>query len=169
MDRNEFESIAPGIREHIVRMTSRLAPEHTGTGLPDDVAQDTLLRLWTLRERLDSYRSVEALASVIARNRTIDLLRSDKTSIHKSINGYDSPDSCPNPLEAIEQAESHRELMDIISSIPSAQQALIRMRHIEELEINEIAAITGSTEGAIRVALSRARTQIKKIFIQRNS
>ena len=57
--------------------------------------------------------------------------------------------------------------MEIIASLPSVQQAVIRMKHIEGLEVGEIARITGSTPGAIRVALSRARQSIKDIFMQR--
>lgn len=56
--------------------------------------------------------------------------------------------------------------MEIIASLPSVQQNVIRMRHIEGLEIEEIARITGSTPGSIRVALSRARQNIKEIFMQ---
>ena len=165
MDRKEFEAIAPSIRESIIRMTRRLAPDNTDTGFPDDVAQDTLLKLWTQRDRLDSYRSIEALAMTIARNRAIDLLRSEKSGYHVSLDDYDSPDCGPSPDEA---TEAENRLTHIMASLPSAQQALIRMRHIEEMDIDDIANVTGSTPGAIRVALSRARNHIKELFLQQD-
>ena len=168
MDRKEFEAIAPAIRESVVRMARRLAPDNAGTGFPDDVAQDTLLRLWSLRERLDSYRSVEALALTIARNRAIDLLRSEKGGCHVSIDDYDSPDISPGPDESLEATEAEEKLSRIMSSLPSAQQAIIRMRHIEDMEIDDIAKVTGSTSGDIRVALSRARNHIKELFLQQD-
>lgn len=60
-------------------------------------------------------------------------------------------------------------MFGIIASLPSVQQTVIRMRHIEGLEIADIAKITGSTPGSIRVALSRARQSIKEIFMQHQS
>lgn len=168
MDRKEFEAIAPSIRESIIRMTRRLAPDNTDTGFPDDVAQDTLLKLWTQRDRLDSYRSIEALAMTIARNRAIDLLRSEKSGYHVSLDDYDSPDCGPSPDESLEATEAENRLTHIMASRPSAQQALIRMRHIEEMDIDDIANVTGSTPGAIRVALSRARNHIKELFLQQD-
>jgi len=166
MDRKEFESIAPSLRKKIVRMVTRLAPAGESSGLADDVAQDTLLRLWTRRDSIDSYRSIEAIAMVMARNRTIDLLRREHSGTYVNLDqGYDSPDSSPDPHETMETDEADSRLRSILTSLPSAQQALIRMRHIEEMEIDEIAAITGSSPGAIRVMLSRTRRHIKSLFL----
>ena len=167
MDRKEFESIAPSLRESIVRMVGRLVPTGESSGLADDVAQDTLLRLWTRRDTIDSYRSIEALAMVMARNRTIDLLRREHTGKYVSLDEspYDSPDTAPDPHENLETDEAGTRLHSIIASLPSAQQALIRMRHVEEMEIDEIAAVTGSSPEAIRVMLSRARRHIKDLFL----
>lgn len=165
MERKEFETIVPSLREDIVRMVGRLVPSGEMSWLADDVAQDTLLRLWSRRDSLDSYRSLQALAMVMARNRTIDLLRRDHTASHVSIDGYDSPDTAPDPHESMETDEADSRLRDIMTSLPSAQQALIRMRHVEEMDIDEIAAVTGSTPGAIRVMLSRTRRHIKDLFL----
>ena len=72
-----------------------------------------------------------------------------------------------SPEESLIDSEETAGVMEIIASLPSVQQAVIRMKHIEGLEVGEIARITGSTPGAIRVALSRARQSIKDIFMQR--
>ncbi len=61
--------------------------------------------------------------------------------------------------------EADARLRSIMESLPSAQQALIRMRHVEEMEIDEIASVTGSSPGAIRVMLSRTRRHIKDLFL----
>lgn len=167
MDRKEFESIAPELRHSIVTMVRRIAGT-TDPDLPDDVAQDTLLRLWTLRDNLDSYRSIHALAMVMARNRAIDLLRSGHPDRHLPLEGYDSPDNAFDPHQALEYSEAGHRLSDIFASLPSAQQAIIKMRHIDGMEINEIAAVTGSSSGAIRTMLSRARNHIKELFLQQN-
>ncbi|MDE6358864.1 MAG: sigma-70 region 4 domain-containing protein, partial [Duncaniella sp.] len=57
------------------------------------------------------------------------------------------------------------EVMDsVMRGLTAAQRALIRMRHEEGLEIAQIAAAIGSTEGAVRVALSRLRRHIMELF-----
>lgn len=40
------------------------------------------------------------------------------------------------------------------------------MRHVDGMEISEIAAVTGSTPNAIRVTLSRARQNVKELYLK---
>ena len=166
MEHKEFETIVPSLRDRIVSLVGRMVPSGAGADMAEDVAQDTLLRLWARRDTLDSYRSIEALAMVMARNRMLDLLRAAQTGRLTSIDGIDAPDTHPNPHESLEADEAESRMRDILRSLPSAQQALIRMRHTEGMEIDEIAALTGSSPGAIRTALSRARRHIKDLFLQ---
>lgn len=42
----------------------------------------------------------------------------------------------------------------------------MRLRHMEGMEINDIAKLTGSKETAVRKALSRARHAIKNQFLK---
>lgn len=165
MNRNEFERMAPALRKRIVSMVLGMSAD-ADPSLADDVAQDTLLKLWTLRDRLDEYRSVDSLALVIARHRAIDLLR-ETTGVTVGLEEVNETASVtPSPEETVIRSESAGSLLDIIDPLPSVQQTVIRMRHIEGLEIADIALITGSTPGSIRVALSRARQNIKEIFMQ---
>ena len=52
----------------------------------------------------------------------------------------------------------------IIGSLPDSQATLIRLRHIEGYDNATIAAMLGSTEAAVRTALSRARRRVAEIF-----
>lgn len=155
------------IRERIVSMVVRLLPPDADQALPDDVAQDTLLRLWTMRERLDAYSSVEALAMVIARNRAIDLLRETGMTTRLDTPGVERPDTALLPDAAMEMADTTAEIDSILATLPSQQQAVMRMRHTEGMEIEEIAAAIGSTPGAIRTMLCRARQSVKQMFMNR--
>jgi len=58
--------------------------------------------------------------------------------------------------------------MRIIERLSGLQQAVLRMKQIEGLEIDEIAALTGSAPEAIRMNLSRARRKVKEIFFKNN-
>ena len=132
----------------------------------EDIAQEVALKLWAMRERLEEYRSVEALALVMARRLCLNHLRGANAATGSMDAGPrteatsgETPES-----ELISQEETERawRLMD---SLPDAQQAVLRMKHVEGMEVGEIARVTGSSPEAVRQSLSRARRNIMKHFI----
>ena len=60
--------------------------------------------------------------------------------------------------------ERYMQVMQIIDTLPTLQQTVMRLRHIEGMEMREIAALTGSSEVAVRKTLSRARQTIRERF-----
>ena len=166
MEQKDFEAMAPQLRQRIVGMVRKLSADSGDTDLADDVAQDTLLKLWSMRDRLDAYTSVEALAMVIARNRAIDLLKRVSALRSCDIADIDISDTAVSAADAIISTESENRAMSLLASLPSGQQAVLRMRHVDGMEISEIAAVTGSTTNAIRVTLSRARQNIKELYLK---
>lgn len=166
MEQKDFEAMAPQLRQRIVGMVRKLSADSGDTDLADDVAQDTLLKLWSMRDRLDAYTSVEALAMVIARNRAIDLLKRVSALRSCDIADIDISDTAVSAEDAIISTESENRAMSLLASLPSGQQAVLRMRHVDGMEISEIAVVTGSTTNAIRVTLSRARQNIKELYLK---
>lgn len=130
----------------------------------EDVVQDTLLKLWFLRDRLEDYRSVESLASVITRHLAISCIRSRRAGVVDIDELYDVKGDESTEMKIIRE-ESLKEIFDAISALPDLQQSILRMKHVEGFEVEEIAAITGSNHGAVRVNLSRARKRIKQQFM----
>ncbi len=166
MEQKDFEAMAPQLRQRIVGMVRKLSADSGDTDHADDVAQDTLLKLWSMRDRLDAYTSVDALAMVIARNRAIDLLKRVSALRSCDIADIDISDTTVSAEDAIISTESENRAMSLLASLPSGQQAVLRMRHVDGMEISEIAAVTGSTPNAIRVTLSRARQNIKELYLK---
>lgn len=133
----------------------------------EDVVQDALLKLWFLRDRLEQYRSVDALAIVITKHLCINRLRGiriEKVDLEQgiSIMGGENPE-----MKLVEE-ESMKEILEVISTLPDLQQAVLRMKHIEGFEVEEIARLTGSTPVAIRTNLSRARKKVREQFMIQN-
>ena len=52
--------------------------------------------------------------------------------------------------------------MQLVDKLPTMQQTIMRLRHMEGMEMCEIATLTGSNETAVRKALSRARQAIRQ-------
>ena len=94
----------------------------------EDAVQDVLLKLWFLRDRLDQYRSVDALAIVITKHLCINRLRGiriEKVDLEQgiSIGGGENPE-----MKLVEE-ENMQEILEVIGTLPDLQQSILRMKH----------------------------------------
>ncbi len=117
----------------------------------EDVVQDALLRLWQIRDTLQL--PIQAFAQVLVRNLSIDTIRRrhpqvDVTALASLAADVPSDD------------DRYHRVMQLVDHLPSMQQTLFRLRHIEQMSYADISAITGSSEAAVRKAISRARQSI---------
>ncbi|MBO4978400.1 MAG: RNA polymerase sigma factor [Muribaculaceae bacterium] len=157
-----FETMASRLRGRLVRQAAAI----TGSDAEgSDIAQDTLLTLWEHRATLHRYRSVDALAYVVCRRLAINALRRRRPQVSLEVFDAGATESIPSPEDLYISAETAGETHRILSLLPAPQAALVRMRHIDGYDNATIAALTGSTEGAVRTALSRARHRIAEIFL----
>ena len=161
MHRSEFESFVVSVRPLLIARASSVVGD---TDTAADIVQDCLLKLWSMRMSLDDYDSPEALAVTIVHRLALNTLRSKKTVLE--IRDDIMPDSQASPEQMAIDAESADQVHALLAMLPDAQQSLITMRHVEGLSNAEIAQIVGSTEGAVRTALSRARNHIAEIFLK---
>lgn len=122
----------------------------------EDTVQDVLLRLWQMVDELRM--PIDALALVLTRNLCIDKQRRR----HPTLTLTDQADEADSGND-----ERIERVMGIINRLPSAQQTILRLRHMEGMEMKEIAELTGSSEVAIRKTLSRARMAIKQQYTKR--
>lgn len=131
----------------------------------EDVVQEVFLKMWYIREELDRYESVEALAVQITKHLCLNRLRAfryrqEKLSDSAVITADD------NPYVALEQKDSVSQVMHIMELLPGLQQTILRMKHVDGFEVKEIAELTGSSPETVRVNLSRARKKVKELFLK---
>jgi RNA polymerase sigma-70 factor (ECF subfamily) len=69
-------------------------------------------------------------------------------------------------MPELERKNTEEILKKIISQLPALQQAIVRMKDIEEYEVEEIAEITGTKPDAVRTNLSRARKKVREEYIK---
>ena len=162
MEQKEFETLIRQIRPKLHTEALMLL---TDSDEAEDVTQEAVLKLWTIREQLEAYRSVEALAVVMVRRLALSRKRV-ATTIPLSDWQQTDTDSIDSPEDLLISQEEETKIIRMISTLPDAQQTVLRMKHIDGLETSEIARITGSSEEAIRQNLSRARKRILKMFMQ---
>lgn len=144
-------------QEEVVTMRARLmmtARRYLTNDEAEDTVQDVLLRLWQILPELHS--PMEPLAHILVRNYSVDRLRRKRPTLQLS----EASDATDSKTES-ERAER---IMAIISRLPAMQQTIFRLRHIEGMEMKDIAQLMGSTEAAVRKSLSRARQSIIRIY-----
>lgn len=155
MQNNEFEIFVQRSRNDMIATARRYG---VSLAEAEDIVQDALVRLYAMRHRLDEYRRVESLANVVVRNMTIDLLRKRNRYVEVALNADLQSE------EDIGSDERIKPLLRAIEELPSKQQLVLRMKHIEELEVEEIASLLGMNIEAVYQNLSRARRAILKQF-----
>lgn len=131
-----------------------------------DAVQDLLMGLWEKRSELAGVDNLNAFVFRSLRNKSLDMIRKRKDNNGDLDNSIYEANS---PYEQIEQQDMVGRVHFFINQLPELQRTIIRMRDVEEMEIQEIADITEITPNAVRVNLSRARQKIREQIIKENS
>ena len=153
MTQEEYKEEARRLRPRLLQTARRYLNENDA----EDTVQDVLLRLWQM---VDTLRMpIDALATVLVRNFCVDRLRRQKPSLALTAS-YEQADET-------ETDERIERVLAMIDTLPTLQQTILRLRHIEGMGMKEIAELTGSSEVAVRKTLSRARQTLKQQYEKR--
>lgn len=162
MELEAFKTTVVPLRTKLLHISLRLLDEPADA---EDVVQEVLLKLWQMRDQLDQYHSVEALAVTMTKNLTLDKIKlrkpqSDETELMRLDSGM------RNPEASLEQKDAVDCIRRLIEELPPLQQAIIRMKDIEGYELAEIATITGTQVESVRSNLSRARKRVREQYMK---
>ena len=151
MTTEEFKQEAQAIRPQLINQARRYLGD---TDEAEDVVQDALLRLWQMREQLSS--PLVRMAVVVTRNLAIDHLRRRRPAASLELVAAEEEPQVDPRTERI---------LAIVDTLPLLQQTVLRLRHMEDMEMADIAEITGSNEVAVRKTLSRARQAVREKYL----
>ena len=152
MTTEEFQQQAEELRIKLVRVAQK---DLGNTDEAEDIAQDAMVKLWLMREQLTL--PIAGMASIVTRNLCIDALRKK----HQTVDIAQLPDEA----DFSDDGEQIEQMLKVIDSLPSTQRTILRMRHLQGMEMREIALVLGSTEVAVRKTLSRARKVVRNRLI----
>lgn len=123
-----------------------------------DAVQELYLKLWNLRDRLETVQNPSAYGTLMLKNLCIDRIRRVRHSL--------PPDEAaalePPADKALEIREQLHDVQEVIGTLPQTQQKLLKLRVLEGLTYEEIAHRTGLSPLNIRVQVSLARKKIKQ-------
>ena len=162
MELETFKITVLPLREKLFNISRRMMEDRSDA---EDIVQETFLKLWQIREKLDSYNSVEALAIQVAKNLALDKLKQHRPE-GTDITQLSLDSGSRKPAEELEQQDTVARIRWLIGKLPSLQQTIIRMKDVEGYELAEIAEITGTQVEAVRVNLSRARKKIREQLVK---
>ena len=151
MTAEEFKQEAQTIRLQLVNQARRYLDDIDEA---EDVVQDALLRLWQMREQLSS--PLVRMAVVVTRNLAIDHLRRRRPAASLELVAAEEEPQVDERTERI---------LSIVDTLPPLQQTVLRLRHMEDMEMADIADLTGSNEVAVRKTLSRARQAVREKYL----
>jgi len=164
MELKEFEYIAQELRQRALSISK-------GYGLnaseSDDIAQDTLLKLWTLHSQIGGKKNAEALSVSITRHLCIDHFR-QKTQVSLLDIRPLVDEQKPNPHEQLESADNAEWLKRKLRSLPPKEYQIIHLRQTEQKTNAEIATLLGLEQASVATLLSRARKRLLQEIIKKN-
>lgn len=127
-----------------------------------DALQELMMRLWEKRDQLEVIANHQAFVLTSMRNLCLDMLR--KQTFTQEILA-EAEYSAPNPHQQTEQTDMMNHIGSMIDALPEMQRTILRMKDVEEMELEEIAQIMSMTENAVTVNLSRARKKLRDMII----
>lgn len=161
MDSKRFEKEILSLRHQLFNSSLRMLGNEQDA---EDAVQESLLKLWRVRNTLKSYDSPIAFAVTVTKNTCLDKIRLRKQT--QTIDEYFKLSDSDNPQLQLERQDTNKIIRMIIQTLPPLQQQIVLMKDIEEYETEEIAQITGTTIEAVRTNLSRARKKVREEYLK---
>ena len=132
----------------------------------EDIAQDVMLRLWSLHKQFTNTAHLKASAIITARHLCIDRWRTIHQ--HKEIDNAIPIADEDTLYDRLEYTELKQWLKEQIDHLPSTSATVLRMRQLEHREVGEIADILGIRPSSVSTLLSRARNELLNKLKRRN-
>ncbi|MDX5419766.1 MAG: sigma-70 family RNA polymerase sigma factor [Hymenobacteraceae bacterium] len=163
MDLQEFKIKVLPARQKLYRLALFLLRDKEEA---EDILQDVFLKLWTQKEKLQAYNSIEALAMSIAKNLCLDKLKACKRRQLVDVAGMEISSEDVNPYQYSELTDSMSNMQLLLENLPEQQKLVLHLRDVEGYSFEEIEQITGFTVNNLRVILSRARKSVRDGFLK---
>lgn len=133
--------------------------------LAEDVAQESLVRVWKALARYDGRASMSSWIYAITRNRCLTAL--ERRRSFDSIDAWDE-DGEPraSTVEVPDDGRADR-LLELIGLLPERLRRVLALYYFEDRSVKEVALMLGCPEGTVKTTLFRARAALTEILRRR--
>ncbi len=132
----------------------------------EDIVQDTLMKVWNMRDSWGEIESMEAFSLTICRNLSLDQIKK-KSSGNLSLDEIDADklDHCDDPFKQLTAKDGVERIRAILDSLPEKQRTCMQLRDFEGMAYKEISNIIGITEDQVKINIFRARKAVKNCLL----
>jgi RNA polymerase sigma-70 factor (ECF subfamily) len=137
----------------------------------EDFFQETWLRVLERGHQYDGKWKFEAWLFAIARNLVLDWHRRKKPQSIDSLAGpdedaaFDVKDECSeSPLEQVLHAEQKSGVQQSLEKVPAIYREVLVLRFQEEMQLDEIAGVTGAPISTVKSRLYRGLEAMKVVM-----
>jgi len=135
-------------------------------GTVEDVVQDVLLSVHSVRASYDPGRPFMPWLVAIARRRIADAARRTvRRGVHEVALDPDAVTLAAAETNMYDEARARSDVLRVaLAQLPRGQRQAIEMLKLRELSLREASAATGSSVGALKVATHRAMTTLRALL-----
>jgi RNA polymerase sigma factor (sigma-70 family) len=162
MTRQAFEHIVHELRPRLKDIAQRFFGDEDKA---EDIAQETLMRLWLLRDRIAPQADIGPLAVRMAKNLCVSEWRKQQVRQGQAVQ-VEFVAHCDIQRD-VELKEDIDRLRQAVNQLKPAEQRLFRMRYEAEMDIGQIAAATGVGERSVSAMLSTAKRKLQEILTRK--
>jgi RNA polymerase sigma-70 factor (ECF subfamily) len=164
MTQSEFLEIVMPFKDKLYRLAKRLL---ISSEEAEDATQEILMKLWSGKKKMASYRNVEAFAMTMTKNFCLDRLKSKQAGNLKLVHSNYSDEGASLQKE-VEVRDSLGWVERIMDELPEQQRMILQLRDVEAYEYTEIEKLMDMKPTAVRVALSRARKAVREKLLEKH-
>lgn len=162
MEQIDFQHIVTSLRPRLLKLCAQFFDCRELAYQAEDAVQETILRLWQQRAKLDGHQKPEAFAMLIAKNVCIDIMKRGAT-------WHDKLDEClyveadNHTDQTIIEHEAERRLFKALDRLPATQRRMLLMRS-EGMTMAEIAAACNATTTSTKTMVCVARKKMMELL-----
>lgn len=177
--RQELPAAARGDRDAYGRIVAACQNVVTAVALAitrdvpasEDIAQDAFLAAWQNLRRLQNPSSFLPWLRQITRNLARDHLRANR---HRPLDGEGAEiaislaaDPSPTPVQQLVEDEREHAAAELIAALPEDSREVLLLYYREGQSSQQVAALLGLSDAAVRKRLSRARQGLRDDLVKR--
>jgi RNA polymerase sigma-70 factor, ECF subfamily len=157
-----FRRLAPRVLQYVRRLVGSEARA-------EEVTQDVFIQVYRFRDRYQPQSRLATWVFTIATNLSLNELRRPERQLRVDLWDDDRPEGPPlpdpdarTPEENASAIELSRSLQAAVGALPEKQRAALLLSRVDGLAYDDVAAVLGCSEGAVKALIFRATQSLKK-------